>query len=135
MTPKPSKPSSPANAPKMDPRLAAAIARGELASRKLAADEGGSISIARAARRLGVCQATVLRRWRHHRLIAWKQGGAVRVPVWHFSCGKMLKGIEAVPQSFQSNDPWRVMCFSWQIAPHLGAAGPWIYCARARCQK
>lgn len=95
----------------MDPRLAAAIARGEVVRQKLAADEGGSVSSAQAARLRKISKATALRRWRRHRLVAWKQGKAVRFPVWQFAGGKMLPGIEEVLQILDSDDQWRVMLY------------------------
>ncbi|MGH7967213.1 MAG: excisionase family DNA-binding protein, partial [Limisphaerales bacterium] len=84
-------------------------ALGEVVRQKLAADEGGSISTAQAARLVGVSKTTVLRRWSNHRLVAWKHGRAVRVPVWQFAGHKMLNGIEETLQIFVSNDQWRVM--------------------------
>lgn len=100
----PTTPSKPTSAPERDSRLAAVIARGEVVREKLAADEGGSISTAEAARLLGVSKTTVLRRWRNHRLVAWKDGRSVRVPVWQFAGHKMLKGIEETLQIFASDD-------------------------------
>ena len=110
--------------PKTEPRLAAAIARGEVVRRKLAAGEGGSTSTARAARRLGVSQATVLRRWRRHRLIAWKHGIVVRVPVWQFSGGKMVSGTEEVLQIFRSEDQWRLLRYFLGKRVSLGGRRP-----------
>lgn len=111
MTPDPTTPSSPGGAPQMDPRLAAALARGEMVRQQLAVAEGGSISTAQAARLLGASKATALRRWRTHRLVGWRQGKAVRFPVWQFAGDKLLPGIEEVLQVFQSSDHWRVMVY------------------------
>ena len=97
------------NHPQIDPRLADAIARGELVRRQLATAEGGSISTAQAARLLGLSKSTVLRRWHRYRLIAWKHGRSVRIPAWQFAGHKMLRGIEDVLQIFASDDQWRVM--------------------------
>lgn len=102
---------NPTNPRSMDPRTEAAIVRGEIVREKLATVEGGSISIAQTARQLGVSKTTVLRRWRHHRLIAWKLGRSVRVPTWQFVGRSTLKGIEEVLQIFKSNDQWRVMLY------------------------
>jgi hypothetical protein len=104
-------PSSSATASKMDPRLAAAIARGEVVREKLAADEGGSVSTEQAARLLGESERSTLRLWRHHRLVGWKRGRSVRFPVWQFAGRKLLEGIEEVLQILDSDDQWRVMLY------------------------
>lgn len=93
----------------MDPRLDEAIKRGEAVMQQLAAAEGGSITTAQAARLLRVSQASVPRRWRAYRLVGWKQGRSLRVPVWQFDGRKVLKGVEPVLRMFRSNDQWRVM--------------------------
>ena len=109
MTTKPTESPNPAGGPRMDHRLADAIARGEIIRQKLAAAERGSMSTAQAARLLGVSKTTVLRRWRRHQLIAWSHGKSVRFPVWQFTGGKTLNGIEPILRIFSSNDQWRVM--------------------------
>ena len=108
----------------LDPRLAAALARGEIARQKLAADEGGSISSAHAARLLGISKGTVLYRWRTHRLVAWKRGKTIRFPVWQFSGSKTLDGIEAILQVFRSNDQRRVMLSFLAQRHSLGGRRP-----------
>ena len=94
-----------------DPRLAAAIERGKMVREQLAACEGGSISSAQAARLLSISEVTALRRWRAHRLVGWTHRKAVRFPVWQFDGGKVLEGVEAILQIFDSNDHWRVMLY------------------------
>lgn len=94
---------------RMNLRLAEASDLGEVVRQKLAADEGGSVSGAQAARLLGISKATVLRRWRGHRMVGWSEGKMARFPVWQFAGSKMLRGIEDVLQIFQSDDQWRVM--------------------------
>jgi excisionase family DNA binding protein len=69
------------------------------------------MSIAQAARLLGVSKTTVLRRWRRHRLMAWQHGRSVRVPVWQFTGRKMLNGIEQILRIFVNDDQWRVMLY------------------------
>jgi hypothetical protein len=103
--------SNPAGAPNMDPRFAAAIARGDVVRQQLTVDEGGSISSTEAAHLLGVAKATVLRRWRAHRMVGWKQAKEVRFPVWQFAGAKLLPGIEEILQIFHSDDQWRVMMY------------------------
>ena len=79
-----------------DSRLAAAIARGAPARRKLADDEGGSFSAQHAARALGISKQAVLKRYQNGQLIAWRdeRRNAVRFPVWQFRDQKVLQGIE-----------------------------------------
>jgi len=75
----------------------------------MAAMEGGAISSAETGRLLGIAEAEVLRRWRSHRLVGWKEGKAAHFPVWQFKNGELLPGIEEVLQTFHSDDQWRVM--------------------------
>jgi hypothetical protein len=96
---------------KLDPRYAAALARGEIARRKLAAAEGGPISPAKVARLFGVTERTVVKRWCAFRLIAWRDEKGIHFPVWQFREGKLLTGVEAVLQVFRSEDQWRVMLY------------------------
>jgi len=79
-----------------DNRLAAALARGAVARRKLAGDEGGSISAEQAAQALGISKQATLKRHRDGQLIAWRdeRRNAVRFPVWQFRDQKVLQGIE-----------------------------------------
>jgi len=108
----------------MDPRLAAAIARGEIAKKKLAAVEGGSISSTRASQLLGISKQTALRRWRRHQVVGWKRGKAVRFPVWQFAGGKMLEGIEDVLRIIDSDDHWRLMLYFLSNRHSLGDRRP-----------
>lgn len=108
----------------MDPRLAAALERGEVVRQQLAADEGGSVSSAQAARLLGISKAAALRRWRAHRLVGWKQVKAVRFPVWQFAKDKVLEGIEAILQILDSDDHWRVMMYFLGRRLSLGSRLP-----------
>ncbi len=63
----------PSPASGMDPRLAAAIARGKLVRQQMSTVGGGSVSSAQAACLLRVSKGTVLHRWRAHRVVGWKQ--------------------------------------------------------------
>ena len=96
---------------KIDPALAAAIARGKIARKKMSLAEGGSISAAKAARLLGISVPKLIYRWRHHRLIGWPRGKAVRFPAWQFRDGKSLPGIEEVLQILRSHDAWRILLY------------------------
>ena len=79
--------------------------------KKLARAEGGSLSAGQAARLLGLTKATLLRRWRQHRIIGWKDGEEVGFPRWQFDQNKMLPGIREILNTFQSDDPWRVLLY------------------------
>jgi hypothetical protein len=83
-------------AEKPDNRLASAIARGIPARRKLAEDEGGSLSAEQAAQALGISKQAILKRYQKGQLIAWREErqNAVKFPVWQFSDRKVLSGIE-----------------------------------------
>ncbi len=83
----PQQPQLPASPGELDPRVAAAIARGEIAKKKMAVAERGAISCAEAGRVLGITQAAVIRRWRRHRLVGWPEGQAEHFPVWQFQDG------------------------------------------------
>lgn len=79
-------------------RLAAALSRGRIAWRNLAASEGGSISTADAAELLKLAESTVLRRYRNGQLLGWKdeRTGEMRLPRWQFQGGKVLRGLARV---------------------------------------
>lgn len=117
-------PSSQVSASKMDSCLAAALARGKIVKERLAADEGGSISSMEVARLLGIARTTVLRRWHAHRLVAWKRERAVRFPLWQFEGTKLLRGIEEILKTFQSNDQWRVITYFLSKRLSLGGRRP-----------
>jgi hypothetical protein len=97
--------------PSLDPRYAAAIARGVIAKKKMASAEGGAISPARAAQVLGVTERTVIKRWCAFRMIAWRDEKGVHFPVWQFRNGKLLSGVETVLKVFRSDDQWRLMLY------------------------
>jgi hypothetical protein len=81
---------------KTDNRLAGALARGIPARRKLADDEGGSLSAEDAARELAISKQAILKRYQKGQLIAWREErqNAVRFPVWQFHDHKVLEGLE-----------------------------------------
>ena len=95
----------------LDPRYAAALARGVIAKKKMADAEGGAISPARAAQVLGVTERTVIKRWCAFRMIAWRDEKGVHFPVWQFRNGKLLSGVETVLKVFRSDDQWRLMLY------------------------
>ena len=81
---------------KPDNRLAAAIARGIPARRKLAEDEGGSFSADQAAQEIRISKQAILKRYQKGQLVAWREEkqSAVRFPVWQFRDHAVLNGIE-----------------------------------------
>jgi hypothetical protein len=96
---------------KTHPALAAAIARGKIVKLKIVAAEGGSITCKEVAGLLGISEKSVIRRWRNYRLVGWTNGKTVRFPVWQFSNGKLLPGIQEALQIFRSDDHWRVLIY------------------------
>ena len=97
--------------PELHPAYAAAVARGVIAKRKMAVAEGGSISCEAAAKLLGTSAASVVRRWRSYRSVGWTEGKVLRIPVWQFREGKLLKGVKEILQIFRSKDHWRIMLY------------------------
>jgi excisionase family DNA binding protein len=81
---------------KLDPRLEAAYASGRTIQAKLRAAEGGSISSSQAASRLGISRTTLLSWYRTGKILGWRQGSAVRFPVWQFKGGRLLPGLAEV---------------------------------------
>jgi len=78
--------------------LAIALLRGRVAREEIKQEEGGSISSAEAAARLGISKTAVLKRYHHAQLLGWKEArqGAVRMPVWQFTEDNVLPGIPEV---------------------------------------
>lgn len=102
-------------------RVAQACARGIGARAKLAADEGGCVSVEEAARLIGTSKESILRRYRAGKLLGWKAGaeGSLLLPVWQFQ----LKGLTEVLDKLNAPgilDDWgRILFF---LATH-GALG------------
>ena len=121
--------------PATDPRLAAAVARGENVRRKLMEAEGGSYSAEEAARELGMSKVAVLKRYQHGRLLAWREErqNAVRFPKWQFQDGKVLDGFESVLATLSSAarlDDFGRMLFFLSNSRFLGGKRP-LDCLRA----
>lgn len=98
--------------------LAHAIARGILTRRQLLREEGGSVSTAEAAERLGVSRRAVLERYRMGTIIGWfdENSRAIKYPIWQFKTRGLLPGIEGILQLFNEHadvddDIARVMFF------------------------
>ena len=75
-----------------------AFARGLSVREKMAAEEGGSMSADETARYLGITKQSVLNLYHSGKLLGWRteKQGAVRFPVWQFSEGRRLPGLEKV---------------------------------------
>ena len=119
---------------KPDNRLASAIARGIPARRKLAEDEGGSISAGQAAQVLGISKQAILKRYQKGRIIAWREErqNARRFPVWQFSDRKVLEGVEETLQVLNAGsrlDDFGRMLFFLSNHAFLGGKRP-IDCLR-----
>jgi hypothetical protein len=94
---------------RVDPRLAAALARGRRLRAQMARAEGGAMSCRETARFLKMPESAVLKRWREHRLVGWRRGKGVFFPRWQFTDRRLLAGIEDILQTFASDDHWRIM--------------------------
>jgi hypothetical protein len=73
-------------AKRLDARLAQAISRDRAVREKMKLAEGGSITTAEVAARLGLSEAVVLEQCACGQLLAWREGRAriLRFPVWQF---------------------------------------------------
>jgi hypothetical protein len=97
--------------------LAVAMLRGRVAREELKQEEGGSISAAEAAERLGLSKTAVLKRYNLGQLVGWREArqGAVRLPVWQFTDDNVLPGFAetlAVLNRASWMDDWaRVLFF------------------------
>ena len=97
--------------------LGQAITRGIVARRELLMEEGGSISAAEAARKLGITKNAVVQRYRKGTIVGWydEHGRATKYPVWQFRKEGLLPGITEVlglfNQSAYLDDIARLMFF------------------------
>jgi hypothetical protein len=120
---------------KIDPRLAAALARGRRVRQKMAKAEGGALSSQQTARLLGISEQAVLNRWRRHELVAWNKGTRVFFPRWQFSNRKVSAGIKQVLKVFRSNDHWRVMGYFLMRRLSLNEETPLALIQRGQTEK
>ena len=81
-----------------DNKYANALIRGIPARRRALTVEGGSVTAAEVAKRLGVSRKTVLSRYRKRRLIGWwdQFNHLHKFPIWQFKGENLLPGIERV---------------------------------------
>jgi hypothetical protein len=114
---------------------AGALRRGLKARDKSAAEEGGAISLARAAKLLRISSEAVLRRARLYQLVAWRDWReeqlTYRFPAWQFRGNRVLAGIPKVLQAFRTwhqwlgqRDDWGVMLFFLASRISLGGKRP-----------
>src|SRR2546421_1608739 len=82
----------------MRKEIANALARGLSVRKKMAADEGGSMSVHEVARRLKLSKQAVAKLYHGGKVLAWQsqKKGALHFPSWQFAQGKRFDGLEEV---------------------------------------
>lgn len=88
--------------------------RGISARESMKSAEGGHISVAEAARRLNTSPAQIKELYRNGRIIGWRDGRQVRLPVWQFSRTGLLPGMDTILEALRPtawNDDWARMLF------------------------
>jgi len=87
--------------------LALALLRGRVAREELKQQEGGSISAAEGAEKLGISKTAVLKRYHDGKLLGWREArqDAVRFPIWQFTDDNVLPGIPGV-LAVLNEAPW-----------------------------
>ncbi len=110
-------------------KLISALARGLSVREKMAAEEGGHISADEAGVLLGMTKQSVLNLYHAGKALAWKteKQGALRFPVWQFSEGRRLPGLEAVLAELNEGevlDDWGKVGFFLQKHARLGNRRP-----------
>jgi hypothetical protein len=113
----------------IDPLLAATCARGLQVRKKPRAAEGGSISTAEAAARLGISRSVLLRRYRSGKVLGWMENdeAEVRFPLWQFEGTALLPGLTEVLSALKAvcrlNDAGRMLFFLSEFG-FLGSRRP-----------
>ncbi len=110
-------------------QLIGALARGLTVREKMAAEEGGNISADEAAKLLGLTKQSVLNLYRAGKVLAWRteKQGAFRFPVWQFSEGRRLPGLDEVLARLNTGqilDDWGKIGFFLQSYASLGDRRP-----------
>jgi len=98
-------------------RLAKALARGLRVRKKMATEEGGSISAAEVAQRLGMTEQSVLKLYRQGRLLGWKAEDSLRFPAWQFVRKQYLHGLQVIMKKLNAGnalDDWGKVGFFLQ---------------------
>jgi hypothetical protein len=106
-----------------------ALARGLAVREKMAAAEGGNVSADEAAHLLGITKQSVLNLYHGGKVLAWKteKQGAFRFPVWQFTEGRRLPGLEEVLVKLsadQALDDWGKIGFFLKSLESLGGKRP-----------
>ena len=91
---------------------------------RIAAMEGGTVSLGDLARVLRTSEETVLARWRDRRLLGWRETTEVRFSAWQFGSAGMLPGVEPVLEVLRGHDHWRVLLYFLTTYPELGRQRP-----------
>ena len=110
-------------------KLIAALARGLTAREKMAGEEGGNLSADEAARVLGITKQSVLNLYHAGKALAWRteKQGAFRFPLWQFSEGRRLPGLEEVLEKLSAGrvlDDWGKIAFFLKSHGKLGDRRP-----------
>jgi hypothetical protein len=105
--------------------LAPARLRGIEARQRLLGAEGGTLSVAEAAKILGVTRQAVDKRRRAGRLIGLQRGRrGYAYPAWQFTAGGTIAGLEAVLDVLRGHDPWMQVTFLLNANSRLGGNAP-----------
>ena len=105
--------------------LAPARLRGLREREKLLQAEGGAVGVDEAAALLGISRQAVDKRRRAGKLIGLTLGRRGYVyPVWQFSQGGTLPGLEEVLTELRGHDPWMQVIFMLSENTRLGGLAP-----------
>lgn len=105
--------------------LAAARLRGLREREKLLQAEGGAVGVDEAAALLGISRQAVDKRRRAGKLIGLTLGRRGYVyPVWQFSQGGTLPGLEEVLTELRGHDPWMQTIFLLSENTRLSGLAP-----------
>jgi hypothetical protein len=94
-----------------DDPLAAARERGRRAMTRMLESEGGTLSAAEVAARLGIPTDEVDARRRAGGLLAVDVGGDQRYPAWQLVDDRLLEGFEEILAELREHSPWDQMIF------------------------
>lgn len=109
--------------------LALSLLRGRLAREELKQRNGGSISAAEAAEKIGISKTAVLKRYHEGKMLGWREArqDAVRFPVWQFADDNLLPGIPevlAILNQAPWMDDWSRILFFLNRHSSLGEKSP-----------
>ena len=107
--------------------LADALLRGDKVREQLKKTEGGSISVEQAGVWLGgISKQAVLDRYSKNKLLGWKEppSNELRLPVWQFTQGGALEGLEDVLDVLGKRGDWTLILFFLNKRSSLGNRRP-----------